>query len=287
MTGFALALLVISALTHATWNLLAKRTNSGAAFVWLFNTLATVIYTLPAIAVLVVQRPQLGMIQLLWMLGSAILQLAYFLVLQRGYRTGDLSLVYPLARGTGPLLSTTAAIALLGERPTLIALTGAVCIGLGVFILTGDPRQIRSLSGRWAVVYGLITGGLIAAYTLWDKYAVSTLMIPPVVLYYGDLLGQVGLLTPLALRDWQTVASLWRTYRLEAFGIAFLSPLSYVLVLTALVFTRVSYVAPTREISILIGVAMGNRLLAAEGDAKRRLLAAGVMLLGVVALAVG
>lgn len=286
MTGFALAILIVSAFTHATWNLLAKRTKGGAAFVWLFNALATLIYGLPAVAVLIFQRPHIGAIELLWMLGSAILQLAYFLLLQQGYRMGDLSLVYPLARGTGPLLSTTAAIALLGERPTLIALTGAVLIALSVFILTGDLYKLRSPDVRRAVIYGLLTGGLIAAYTLWDKYAVSTLMLPPLVLFCSGTLGQVGLLVPLVLRNWEVVARQWHTYRLEALGIAFLNPMSYILVLTALVFTPVSYVAPTREISILIGVVMGNRLLG-EGDATRRLIAAGVMVLGVVALACG
>ena len=77
----------------------------------------------------------------------------------------------------------------------------------------------------------------------------------------------------------------WSHHRREALGIAILSPLSYVLVLTALVFTPVSYVAPAREISILIGAAMGSRLLA-EGQTARRLAAATGMLIGLIALAV-
>jgi len=78
----------------------------------------------------------------------------------------------------------------------------------------------------------------------------------------------------------------WRIHRFEAIGVALLVPLSYILVLTAMKFTPVSYVAPAREISILIGTAMGTRLLS-EGDVQRRLAAAGAMVLGVVALAVG
>ena len=78
----------------------------------------------------------------------------------------------------------------------------------------------------------------------------------------------------------------WQTHRREAAGVALLAPLSYILVLTALAFTPVTYVAPAREISILIGTVMGARLLA-EGDVQRRLAAASAMVLGVVALAVG
>ena len=65
-----------------------------------------------------------------------------------------------------------------------------------------------------------------------------------------------------------------------------LSPVSYVLVLTALTLSPVSYVAPTREISILLGALLGTRLFA-EGDARRKLLASGAMMLGVIALALG
>ncbi len=90
----------------------------------------------------------------------------------------------------------------------------------------------------------------------------------------------------LALRHWRSARNEWRTHRFEAVGVALLVPLSYILVLTALQFTPVSYVAPAREISILIGTVMGTHFLS-EGDVRRRLIAAGSMVLGVVGLAVG
>jgi drug/metabolite transporter (DMT)-like permease len=136
------------------------------------------------------------------------------------------------------------------------------------------------------MAYALITGTLIAAYTLWDKQAVSTFAVSPVLLDWGQNLGRTVLLTPLALRQWENTRKEWRTHRVEAVGVALLVPLSYILVLTAMQFTPVSYVAPAREISILIGTAMGTRLLA-EGDVSRRLLGACAMVLGVVALSVG
>ena len=287
MTLFALALVLTAAFVHATWNLLAKRAGDGGpAFIWLFNSLSLLIYAPLAVAVVVFQGTHLGPIELLFMLGSGVLHLGYFLLLQRGYGVGDLSLVYPLARGTGPLIATAAAVVLFGERPTLLALSGIVLITVGVFLLAGQPGAMKGPALNLGVAYGLLTGASIAAYTLWDKHAVSALLIPPLLQTWSATLVSVALLTPLALRRRGKVVAVWREYRFEVLGVALLTPLSYILVLTALVSSPVSYVAPIREISILIGAAMGARLLA-EGHTSRRLLAAGAMVMGVVAVALG
>jgi len=287
---FALVLVLAAATFHATWNLLAKRVgDGGAVFVWLFGFLATLIYAPLAVVVVLLVRPHFGAEALVFMFGSGVLHLGYFVLLQRGYAVGDLSLVYPLARGTGPLLATAAAIVVLGERPGVLALAGIGLITVGVFLLTTEPagsaRKADSDRGR-AVIYGLLTGAFIAAYTIWDKHAVSALLVPPLLQSWVTTLVTTGLLTPLAVRRRGKVLALWQAHKVEVLGVAVLSPLSYILVLTALVFTPVSYVAPAREISILIGAAMGARLLA-EGDARRRLAAASVMVLGIVALALG
>ena len=286
MSLLALALVLSAALVHATWNLLAKRVGGGAAFIWLFGTVSVLLYSPLAIAVIVFQQPYIGPPQLLFIFGSGVLHVGYYLTLQQGYRVGDLSVVYPLARGTGPMLATAAAIALFGERPSAIALGGAVMIGTSAFVLTSGARRGRSPGYRAAVVFGLMTGVIIATYTLWDKRAVSLLLVPPLLMDWGASVTRIAILTPVALRRWDEVRKHWRVHRKEVLGISLLNPLAYILVLTALSFTPVSYVAPAREVSILIGTIMGTRLLA-EGDARRRLLAAGGMVAGVVALAVG
>jgi drug/metabolite transporter (DMT)-like permease len=114
---------------------------------------------------------------------------------------------------------------------------------------------------------------------LWDKQAVSRFAVPPLILDWGSNLGRTIFLTSLPARYPRETRVEWREHRFEAIGIAVLAPLSYILVLTAMQFTPVSYVAPAREISILIGTAMGTRLLA-EGDGRRRLIAALAMVLG-------
>ncbi|MEX0806402.1 MAG: DMT family transporter [Candidatus Binatia bacterium] len=286
MTASALILILAAAFIHATWNLLNKKASGHVTFTWLVAFLSAVFYTPVALGIIFVSQLEIGSLELGLMAGSAALHAAYFLLLNQGYRAGDLSLVYPLARGTGPLLSSAGAILLLGERPSALALSGALLIIAGVVVLTSNPESLRQTGVKTAVFYALVTGLFIAAYTLWDKQAVGRFAVPPLILDWGANLGRTILLTPLALRYRKETWAEWRGHRLEAIGIAVLAPLSYILVLTAMQFTPVSYVAPAREISILIGTAMGTRLLAESGG-HRRLVAASAMVLGVLALAVG
>src|ERR671913_1594395 len=251
MTLFALALVLLAAVFHATWNLLAKRVGDGGApFVWLFGLCSLLIYAPLAVVVVLVSAPQLGPIQYLFMFGSGVLHLGYFVLLQRGYAVGDLSLVYPLARGTGPLLATAAAIVLFGERPSVLVFVGIGLITAGVFVLTSESGSLSTGLGA-GVLYGLLTGVFIAAYTIWDKQAVSALLIPPLLQSWATILVMTLLLTPVAMTRRKEARALWRANKPEVIGVAVLSPLSYILVLMALVFTPVSYVAPRGEVLLL------------------------------------
>lgn len=291
MTLLALALVLAAGSFHATWNLLAKRASSGVSaptFVWLCTVLSMLIFA-PVAAIVLSENPHVGTLGLLFMFGTGILHTGYFLSLQEGYRVGDLSMIYPLARGTGPLLASAAAIALFDERPGPLGAAGILLIVSGVFLLAWEPDSGSrgSAKKKWlGMAFGLLTGVFIASYTLWDKYAVSDLSLSPILYYWASLLVEALLLTPLALRDKEKVRAAWRAHWLETLGVAVLSPLSYVLVLIALVFTPVSQVAPAREIGILIGTLMGGRLLA-EGGLRQRLVASGLMVVGIAALAVG
>lgn len=284
MTSLAFGLVFIAAFVHASWNLFAKRSSGGVAFVFLVNIFATLIYAPLVIPVLMVQQTQFNSTALSFIIGSAVIHIFYLLMLQRGYQVGDLSLVYPLARGTAPMLSTVVAIALLGERPSPLAITGLICIIGGVFILTGDPRQLWRSNSRTAVFYGALTGALIAGYTIWDKYAVSQFSVSPILLNFGCNGFESIFLAPFALRYWQVAQSEWQRHRLEVLSVATLGPLAYLLVLIAMVSTPVSHVAPIRELSILIGALLGHRLLE-EGEVVKRLLASGSILVGIGLLA--
>ena len=286
MSIFALALILAAAIIHATWNLINKQASGHATFTWLVAVLSSLFYAPATIAIIEIFQIEISFVAIGMIAGSAALHSAYFVLLNQGYRSGDLSLVYPLARGTGPLLSCVAAILFLGERPSVVALLGALLIIGGVVVLSGNLTKLRERADQKAVRFALITGVFIAAYTLWDKQAVTAFGIAPLVLDWGANVGRALLLAPFAIRYSEETLAEWREHKHEAIIIAVLIPLAYILVLTAMTFTPVSYVAPAREISILIGAALGARLLA-EGDARRRLTAASAMVLGIVALAVG
>ncbi len=286
MTALALSLILVAAFIHASWNFFLKRSGGGTAFVWLFAALSALIYAPVAAAVIWWVQPQFGWMHYGLMAASALLHTAYYLLLDRGYRSGDLSIVYPLARGTGPLITVLCAVLLLHEQPSVLAVGGAVLIGGGAFLLTGDPRKLRESGNYHAVGFALLTGCMIASYTLVDKIAVAAWLIPPLVQDWATNLGRVVLMAPMALKARSELAPTWRRAKKEIVAVAVLCPLSYILVLTAMVFTPVSYVAPAREVSILIGALMGAHLLQ-EGDVRRRMFAASAMVGGIILLAVG
>jgi drug/metabolite transporter (DMT)-like permease len=273
----AVLLVLSAAFAHAGWNIFAKRVpDGGALFVWLAAVWG-VVFQLP-LAIVMVARD--GMAASWWLAFgvSGVIHLGYFILLQRGYRVGDLSVVYPLARGTGPLLTVVAAVWFLGERPGAVALVGAVGVVAGVFVIGG-------LGTGAGMGYGLATGALIASYTLWDAHAVTALAVPPVILMCGSALVESVLLAPYAVARREAVGRIWRDHKAAVLAVAVLSPLAYVLVLFAMRLAPVSLVAPARELSIVVG-SLGAWLLLGEPNPLRRLTGAVIVLAGVAAIAV-
>ncbi|HEY6277067.1 MAG TPA: EamA family transporter [Streptosporangiaceae bacterium] len=262
------------------------------------SSAAAVLYA-PVVAVsLVVSPPTLTGRSWVFLAGTAVLQVGYFLFLQRAYRAGDLSAVYPIGRGTGALLAATAGIVILGERPGPVTLAG-IALLVGGLIVLGAPGRRRGPGGRpgtagsgaagissTAILFALVTGAFIAAYTLWDKIAVTTVGNPPLLQGYASVLGMAVMLTPVALAGRTQTRQVWHRYRLQVAGAGLLSPLAYILVLIAMTFTPVAAVAPAREISVLFGVVLGRRLLG-EGGLARRLTGAAAIVAGVIAVAIG
>ena len=234
LTG--LALVLAAALCHATWNFFVKRIGGGAELIWLFSVVAVLVYLPMAVWIVVVQNPVFGPWEIGFMVGTVILHLGYFILLQTGYRKGDLSLVYPVARATGPLLSTTVAVLVLGEVVSMQMALGAGIIIFAVLMLTGGIKPgVRRVSA--SLTFGLGAGIFIASYTVWDAYAVSVLLVPPLLLDYASNVGRLVVLAPVAYRRREVVARQWREYRLGVIVIGVFSPLAYILVLHAMTFT--------------------------------------------------
>lgn len=288
MTWLAIGLVLSSALIHASWNYLLKKSGGGSGLVTAACLVSLAIYA-PVVAIAAwVQHYEFNPVHLPLMFMSGMIHTTYFLLLDRAYRSGgDLSIVYPLARATGPLLTIAVAMLFLGERPGPTALAGAALIGASALLLTGNPFNWHRSEARQAVGFALLTGLTIALYTIADKWSVASWLIPPLVFDWGCNLFRSIVLVPLTQhRNPGAIAEAWRLRRGTVVAIALLSPLSYIFVLTAMVFTPVSLVAPAREVSILFAALMGAHLLK-EGDGTRRLVAAVGMALGIAGLAGG
>ena len=283
MPLLALIAVLLAAATHATWNLFAKKAAGSRHFVWLYS-IGSVALFLPIVAwILVEDPPHFGRVQCLALAGTSVLHIGYSLALQAGYRTSDLSLVYPIARGSGPLLAFVGATLLLGERPGPLAALGLALIVAGILLVAGLTREPHR-APKVGIFFGLLTGVFIAAYTVNDGWAVKTLGLSPFVIDFAGNLIRAAVLTPVALRDGARAAREARDYAIPAAVVSVLGPLGYILVLFAMRVAPVSHIAPARELSTLVGAYFGSRLLREEG-APARLAGALCILVGVVSLA--
>ena len=280
-------LVVSAAFLHALWNLILKKAEGRLCFLWLTAAASAFLYLPFVIHELLQQAVAPSAALYGFALVSAFLHLFYFFMLQTGYAKADLSVVYPMARGTGPLLSSMGAILIFGERPGWLVLVGIVLIVAGVFVMTGlrlrfsDNERLRA-----GIFYGTLTGVFTATYTLWDKLAVADYLVSPLILTFASMVVPLVVLLPKAAGNVPEIQRELRDHWRHILAVAVLSPLSFILVLMALQTTAVSYVAPARELSIVFGVFFGANLLR-EADASRRIAAAIVMLIGISLLAVG
>lgn len=287
MSYTALSLIVLAAFIHATWNLLAKRAaHAGPVFVFVYTGIATLAYLPWTLWLILDGAVSWNLPVLLCIALSGALHLAYSLFLQRGYQTADLSVVYPIARGTGPLLSTVGAFLLLGETPSAHGLGGLLAIVTGIILIStqGDLAKFRQPEARSGLRWGTVTGGAISGYTVVDAYGVKMLGIHPVVLDWCANASRVVILLPWVLANRRDLRRRMRNHWLLALAVGLLSPLSYILVLMALrIGAPLSLAAPAREMSMMVGALMGMFILR-ETVGPGRLLGCAILIAGVILL---
>lgn len=288
MSTLALVLVFTAAVAHAAWNIIAHGVSRvGVPFLWCGAVAGTLIW---GVAVPFTGGIGSGDISgfLIGVGVSSVLHVAYMLVLQHGYRVGNLSTVYATARGSGPFLAVIAAILLLGERPSIWALAGVLAIIAGVVALGLVDRPPRVAGGRVmdpSIVFGLLTGVTIATYTIWDANAVREWEIAPVAFMVGTALMEVVVYSFMLRGRWGTTMAFarlqWR--RIIVFGI--MSPLSYILILVAITMAPVALVAPLREVSVVL-VSLFGVLVLKDTKPGWRLAASGVVVAGIALLAI-
>ncbi|MYN12165.1 EamA family transporter [Pusillimonas sp. TS35] len=289
MTLETFLLVICAAALHATWNLISKKAAAAAGdFVFSYRLLSAIFYAPWVLYILVVDGMTWSVPVVLFIALSSVLHLGYSLSLQWGYRAADLSVVYPVARGTGPLLSSLGAFIWLGEEPTAVGVAGILCVVAGILLIAtgGALRRFASPHAWIGVGWGGFIGLFIAAYTVADAYSVKVLLVAPVILDWLSALGNAALLAPRAWLRRRAMREQMRGKWKYAVAVAVLSPLAYILVLYAYQLGgQVSLIAPLREVSLMLATIAGFFILKEEASIARlagcAIIVAGVVLLSV------
>ena len=309
MPTLAIALVLVAAVLHAGWNVLLKTSGDTLSTAVRLQAIGSAILVpIAIVAWLANGMPTVSGAAIGLALVSAVLEAAYFIFLASAYRRGGLSLVYPLARGSAPLLAVAVGILVLGERLAPLALVGVGCLLVGILLVARPWRALQAAGAeqRGAIGFALLTGASIAAYSAVDRLGVretepwlygAILAVAASILTASAVVvgRRLGLLAPATPRAEPSGAADGATGDPRFGGLArdalagVLSLGAYLLVLVAYSFAPLATVAPLRESGIVLAAAWGAfRLGEAAGgrEAATRIGAAALVVVGAILLAV-
>ena len=280
-----LALIGLSAVLHASWNLLAKRSSDKQAFLWLMMVASVGLLLLP-VAYL---RPPVPRCGWGWVGLSGTLEAVYVILLGNAYQEGDLSAVYPVARGTAPVWATLIAYLFAGETVSPLGAIGILAVGAGVYLtnlgpaLRSRPNGFLPSNGK-AFRLSVLTGLTIAGYSVVDRTGVQ--VINPIAYLCLVFATASFLVAPhiLASRA-RRAAEEWRRSGLRVLAVAAMSAAAYLLVLLVMRTTVVGYVASIREVSVVFAALLGTIVLR-EPFGRWKVLGSSVIFAGIMVIAI-
>lgn len=280
MFGIAILLVLGSGFLHSAWNLYTKKSLNKNVFLW-FCQLVAVIAFLPW-TILEWDGGQWNGTGILIVLASMLLHGLYVILLAAAYSAGDLSQVYPIMRGTSPLLVPLLAVIFLQEQLSLIGWLGVVSIVLGIVLLSDVKFKRDGLSSSKAPLLALAVGVCIAGYIIVDKIALD--YVSPVVLNEATNIGNLLILSWVTFRSGAIRQELQVNWKIMLLG-GIIAPGGYLLFLYALSLAPVAQLSPMREIGTVFGTLMGIFILR-EKQGKRRILTSLCITAGVVVLGI-
>lgn len=273
-------LVLLAACMHAAWNALIKVGEDRLVGMAMMMTVMGLWAPL-----LLLLGPPPAVESWPYIVASALLNNAYFLFLIEAYRVGDLSHAYPLSRGSAPLIVAVGAAVFAGELLTWTEMVGIALVSGGIISLmvgAGRPKD-----GGWrTIVYPLLTGLMIAVYTVVDGIGVRLSGNPAGYIGWLFILAPLPLLTiALAVRRGQFIGAVRARWRPAALG-GSLSMGAYGLAIWALSLGAMAHVSALRETSVIIAALIGTLFLG-EPFGRRRVIAAAVVAAGVVVMNLG
>ena len=278
MPLIALVLVLSSVVLHASWNAIVKSDEDRLVAGWATTAAGAV---LGVVLLAVSGLPSSGALAFVTM--SGIVHSGYMIALTRAYDFGDLSLVYPIARGVAPVVATAGAAAVFRESLPGPAYMGIGLIALGVLLLGAPRRGAAAPPPERALAWSLLTALTIACYTLIDRQGVRRTSPQS----YIGILFLIDALILSAYVGWRRGTAPWRLVPPGRWGLFALSGAfslgAYLLVLAALAISRVGYIAALRETSVIIAAWVGWRHLG-DQQGPRRLISSGIVAAGLVIL---
>ena len=286
MSGIALAIVLIAAFLHACWNLLAKKSRNKLVFIWWFLLIASIAY-LPMIMYFW-QSVIISMHGWLCILATGVIHAIYFWLTAGAYERGELSLVYPLARGSGPLLVPILAVILLNEKLSSPGVAGILLVIFGIYSIHLQSFSMRSILAplravpKSASLWAFATGFTIAGYSLVDKIGVQV-VFPPVYIYLMFGISLLLLSPVVMVRHAAAIKTEWQVNKILIIINGILVLATYLLILFAFQISKVSYVVAAREVSIVFSAIFGIVALR-EKNACQKIIGSVLITLGVVVI---
>jgi len=287
MTGTALTIVLIAAFLHAFWNYLTKKSRNKMAFIWWAILFSTVLF----FPMFLYYWPMATISSAGWgcIVATGVFHALYFWFMGGAYQRGDLSLVYPVSRGSGPLFVPILAVLFLNEKLSTSGVLGIILVVVGIFGIhlrsfsTQSIREPFLTAPGGASLWALCTGASTAGYSLVDKIG-ANIVHPPVYIYLMYVI-TLFLLTPYVFaKTRRDLKNEWHINKIKILLVGFLNLFTYLMILFALQLSKVSYVSAVREVSIVYSALIGIVLLQ-EKNAPQKLFGAilicsGVALIG-------
>ncbi len=281
MTPLAILLVIASAFAHSSWNLMVRKATRPAVTTALMAVTSAILVLPLAVYLLIVDMPSL--IGWGFIAATIALHIWYFATLGYAYNTGELSIVYPVARGLGLAIIPILGVFVIGESMSLAAVGGAVSIVTGISLITIsdiDPETFKRTVRAWLFLFknwrivrhfrqlmrpawalAILTGIVIGIYSVVDAQGVKHVQ-PALYMFFLQLGGGLGMIAIQSRLETRVafIDEARRHWKILVVG-GLLQFAAYTLVLTALTFSPVSYVGPLREVSILVAVGYGAIVL--------------------------
>ena len=256
MTSTVFLLVLVSAISHAAWNFAARKAVGNLVAIWLGLWLGSAIIFPVVIGIIAYQGlpDTVSVESISCILATGLIHSAYFRLVAAGYEHGEISLVYPIARGSGIAVTAILASLLFKENFSMLGSVGIVLISVGIIIL--GAAENRKAKDAKAIILALSIGSTIVAYSLTDKMGVR--YTNPVIYIWFMFLIAAILLTPMVVkRHFRTLGQLARQYMSHAIIIGVGSIATYLIILYAFTMGQVGYIVAVREMAVVLGSLAG------------------------------